>query len=95
MARVGQSLYPFPLASPEERQRACNTLYKVAKGLRFTQNEWIYDFHQGYIPPCDASNEKIAGLSNELLIMVNEYHLMSLVHSSNLVSPIMPDGIER
>ena len=85
--RAGQSLYPFPLASQNERQKACDTLYKVAGGLRFTQCKWIYDLFCLYIPPKDATNEKIASLSNKVLTMVNEYQLASSVHHTNLVSP--------
>ena len=59
------------------------------------QCKWIYNLLHLYIPPKDATNEKIASLLNEVLTMVNEYQLTSSVHHANLVSPIVPDSLER
>ena len=67
----------------------------MAGGLRFTQCDWIYDLFHLYLSQKEASNEKIASLSNEVLMMVNEYQLTSSVHHANLVSPIVPDSLER
>ena len=93
--RAGQSLYSFPLAGPDGRQKACDTLYKVAAGLRFTQSDWIYDLFHLYLSQRDVPNDKVASLSNEVLTMVNEFQLTSSVHHTNLVSPVVPDSLER
>ena len=34
---------PLSLSGEDGRQKACENLYKIAAGLRFTQCDWIYD----------------------------------------------------
>ena len=82
---------PFPF-SDEARVAACEKLFNEARASMTANIQWVQMTLRHNIPVSECSDQGIAQLTNLLLIVVAEFHLMRSIRSCGPVLPTQNRG---
>ena len=86
----GRSTNPFLLQDNEGRHEVVQQLYWHAGGLTLARHDVAAQGMAHHYP--DMGSGEAKSLSNQVLCMISEYHLMSLSQGTSCISPVLQEA---